>query len=283
MLRDRRTRRGGIGGTCQTINADLIVLTTHGRGGVARMWLGNVADALLRHGCVPVLVVRPRDPPPRLEHALPITRILVPLDGSPLAEQVLEPACALGDRFGAGYLLLHVFGAFPAGGYATTLTQIEQRARTDIQTYLNNVADRLRVDGRVVDTAVCSEEQPALAILETTRQHGADLIALADAWTQRGAPVAVGQRGRYRACSRYTGAAVSSSEAHDGTIACRWVSLGTTGTYAGKRAPLGTTTCLRLRRRIQNKPQTQPKIVYRTQPCAQKRLQRIHFDDSHER
>lgn len=165
------------------IHADLIVLTTHGRGGMARMWLGSVADTLLRHGGVPVVVVRPLDTPPLLEPGAPITRILIPLDGSALAEQVLDPACALGDRVGASYLLLHVFPAFPVSGYASgvdaaTLTQMEQRARADMEDYLTTVAARLRAAGRVVDTAVCSDEQPASAILETARQRGADLIAV---------------------------------------------------------------------------------------------------------
>lgn len=37
---------------------DLIIIATHGRSGVSRLFLGSVADRLLRHAPVPVLMVR---------------------------------------------------------------------------------------------------------------------------------------------------------------------------------------------------------------------------------
>ena len=39
--------------------ADLVVMTTHGRGGLSRVWLGSVADHMVRHSPVPVVLVRP--------------------------------------------------------------------------------------------------------------------------------------------------------------------------------------------------------------------------------
>lgn len=38
--------------------ADLIVMGSHGRGGVERLLLGSVAESVVRHACCPVLVVR---------------------------------------------------------------------------------------------------------------------------------------------------------------------------------------------------------------------------------
>jgi nucleotide-binding universal stress UspA family protein len=43
----------------RTKPADLIVMTTHGRGPMSRFWLGSVAVELMRHGPVPILLVRP--------------------------------------------------------------------------------------------------------------------------------------------------------------------------------------------------------------------------------
>ncbi|MFB0559201.1 MAG: universal stress protein [Dehalococcoidales bacterium] len=40
--------------------ADLIIMSTHGRSGVTRWVFGSVADRVLRHSKVPVLVVPPR-------------------------------------------------------------------------------------------------------------------------------------------------------------------------------------------------------------------------------
>jgi nucleotide-binding universal stress UspA family protein len=66
--------------------ADLIVMSSHGYSGLARWLLGSVAEKVLHAAPCPVLVVRSPEP---------ITRLLVTLDGSALAEQVLGPALAL--------------------------------------------------------------------------------------------------------------------------------------------------------------------------------------------
>ena len=42
-------------------DSDLIVMSTHGRGGLTRMWLGSVADAVVRQSSTPVLLVRPSE------------------------------------------------------------------------------------------------------------------------------------------------------------------------------------------------------------------------------
>jgi len=76
----------------QNGKADLIVMTTHGRGPVDRFFLGGVADELVRQAAVPVLLVRPRDPAHGIVEEPLLEHVLVPLDGSSLAERVLEPA-----------------------------------------------------------------------------------------------------------------------------------------------------------------------------------------------
>lgn len=54
---------GVIGDTIQdyaiSLHADLIAMSTHGRGGLARLVIGSVADQLIRHSKVPILLVRP--------------------------------------------------------------------------------------------------------------------------------------------------------------------------------------------------------------------------------
>src|SRR5262245_9443265 len=65
----------------------LIVMTTHGRGGISRAWLGSVADELVRSINIPTLLLRPQQRegsgttiPFQLDH------ILIPLDGSETSE-----------------------------------------------------------------------------------------------------------------------------------------------------------------------------------------------------
>ena len=108
--------------------------------------------------------------------------ILVPLDGSALAERILPPATALGALTNAAFTLLQVV-APEAAGYETdwptarpaagTLKAIQAAA----QTYLYHVAERLGAQSLKVQTAVISG-QPVPAILEYACDHHVDLIAL---------------------------------------------------------------------------------------------------------
>lgn len=88
--------------------ADMIVMTSHGRTGFGRWVFGSVAEHVARQAEVPVLMLRERQlpcwtdgpelvempPPPGQGGPVPVLRVLVPLDGSPLAETVLDPAAS---------------------------------------------------------------------------------------------------------------------------------------------------------------------------------------------
>ncbi len=81
----------------EQVDADLVVMTSHGRGPLNRLWLGSVTDGLVRHTTVPVLIVRPREDEEMVLQAMPRPlRILVPLDGSETSEEVLERLSLLG-------------------------------------------------------------------------------------------------------------------------------------------------------------------------------------------
>jgi nucleotide-binding universal stress UspA family protein len=73
------------------VAADLIVMSTHGRTGLARFALGSVADRVVRAGEAPVLLLRsfPTDIRCLTTYGSDLRRALVPLDGSPLAASVL--------------------------------------------------------------------------------------------------------------------------------------------------------------------------------------------------
>ena len=97
---------------------ELIVMCTHARSGPSRLFLGSVADRLVRELHYPFLLVRPSTPAAEVE--LPATaRVLVPLDGSPPAESVLDEV----ERrfFRPGLATLHLVravdpvAAFPIG------------------------------------------------------------------------------------------------------------------------------------------------------------------------
>ncbi|HEU5208662.1 MAG TPA: universal stress protein [Longimicrobiales bacterium] len=150
---------------------DLIVMTTHGRGGISRAWLGSVADALVRRTSVPVLLLRPRDEDVVMTCEPQTSHMLIPLDGSDLSEGILSPALALAQLSGARITLLQVMAPQPVDSDARS----ERRAA---QRYLESVARRVAADIEI-DIAVETHASPAVAILEYAGLHGADLIALA--------------------------------------------------------------------------------------------------------
>jgi len=166
-------------------SADLVVMTTHGYGMLARAWMGSVADKLVRHLPTPVLLVRPHaEALDLLEvvHERGFEHVLIPLDGSALAEEILEPALALGTLMEAEYTLMEAIEA-PVLGYAPSpqVAGLDERAlerwRAEARAYLERVAGRMRARGLVVRTRVTSAP-PALAIIDAARKHTADLIAL---------------------------------------------------------------------------------------------------------
>jgi nucleotide-binding universal stress UspA family protein len=86
--------------------ADLIAMASHGRGALGRAIFGSVADRVSRSATVPVLILRTQTE--EAGHTPAIRRIVVPLDGSPLAERALPAATALARQFRAP---LHVVRA----------------------------------------------------------------------------------------------------------------------------------------------------------------------------
>jgi nucleotide-binding universal stress UspA family protein len=89
-----------------TIDADLIAMTTHGRGAVGRAIFGSVADRVARSSSIPVLLARPRAAG---APAVPeFRRIVVPLDGSERAEAALPVAADLAGALGIPIRLMRV-------------------------------------------------------------------------------------------------------------------------------------------------------------------------------
>lgn len=180
---------GRIVNRAREIDADLVVMTSHGRTGLSRMWLGSVADGLIRHSNVPVLLLRPADAPARRSFAHQLYKhILVPLDGSAASEEVLPAALALAKCGGARVSLLRVVALIPLVsaqavapfGYASPafsdLAIAEMKAGAEQQ--LNGAAARIRDEGTDVDVHVVVEMSVAQTILDYARTHGVDMIAL---------------------------------------------------------------------------------------------------------
>lgn len=165
------------------VEADLIAMSTHGRSGVSRWVFGSVADRVLRGATCPVLLVRAGFAQSRTAYG----RILVPLDGSELAEQVLPYVKALIRpnhtrvflvsvlTTGLGDRTVALLTSYPPGlRLATTALR---HAEVQWRGYLRSVAAALREHGAVVDVAV-QQGSPADEILAYAAEVEADLISM---------------------------------------------------------------------------------------------------------
>ena len=101
--------------TQQDIGGDLIAMGTHGRGGLARVRLGSIAESVLHQAEVPILTVGPRMKlTPTVEK---IRRVLCPVNYSPSSQTSLEHAAALAAVTGSELTVAHIDEA-PLGNNA---------------------------------------------------------------------------------------------------------------------------------------------------------------------
>jgi nucleotide-binding universal stress UspA family protein len=170
----------------EDVEADMVVMTTHGRGAIGRAFLGSVADRLVRTLEVPIILLRPQAgaaaPPEKLDWSP--REIVAGLDGSRLAEAVLPPAVELARLFRVTVTLVRVVQPlavvtepplpFPVG-YEE---QITESLRREAQNYLDSVAEVLRKDGVEATGVARIGWSTAETLLEVTPE-GAGLLAIA--------------------------------------------------------------------------------------------------------
>jgi len=185
---DTRVELGPVARTLIAIadqdGADLVALTTHGRGAWQRAWLGSVADGIVRGAHRPVLLIREGSESESLfEDESSPGHVVVPLDGSKASENVLEPLISiLPAQNGKVTLVTVLLRPFPL---ATTYlphaleeqTLLEERQRR-AKEHLQEVAGRWNPLGVEVETRVLTADDAASAILAFSEEAEADLLAL---------------------------------------------------------------------------------------------------------
>ena len=160
---------------------DLIVISTHGRSGLTRLSLGSVTDSLIRHTTIPVLVVKSPASYLNPQVSGPFNRIVVPLDGSTLAEQILPRVLELAILEEAEITLLTILvpQTYSQKEIADPSLPWWEKDISLAQTYLSNVATRLRRRGVTVTTDIVIAENVASAIGDFASREKADMIAIA--------------------------------------------------------------------------------------------------------
>lgn len=161
---------------------DVIALATHGRSGLRRWVYGSVAEKVLHTTHTPLLLLRPTEEQPPLPPGL--TRIVVPLDGSPLAESVLPVAETLARRCGAPLVLLRVVESFPVSfadptgmagiNYQAVLDGLQEAA----ESYLRHAAATLQGKALPVQW-LAPMGTPAEKIVSDAHDHPGSLVVMA--------------------------------------------------------------------------------------------------------
>lgn len=166
-------------GYAEREDVDLIVMGTHGRSGLAHLFLGSVAERVVREATCPVLTVRADRNTDTVPEAKPVRRILAPVDFSERAEVALKHAVALAERYDATVDVLHAVDVpalpdlYDVGIIAVTPDLVE-RSRTALAGLVEQVIPEA-YRGQVV----VQVDTPVAAILDVARDQDTDLIVMA--------------------------------------------------------------------------------------------------------
>jgi nucleotide-binding universal stress UspA family protein len=163
-------------------NIDQIVMATHGCSGIKRWTHGSMAERVLQSASVPVLLVRGRENASKdTQEPMPCRRILIPLDGSEMAEHVLPMVITIAQALDAELVffqvpIAHVHG-WMTGEWFVPIKGVLATAERDAHEYLGEVCSRLKKQGLRV-TAATMMGSVAESIIDYAEANHVDLVAM---------------------------------------------------------------------------------------------------------
>ena len=178
---DTALREGAVAGQilemARSLPADLLVMGTHGQGGLERLVLGSVTESVLRKAPCPVLTI------PHEERATsgpaPFKRVLYATDFSPAADHALAYALALAEEAQGVLILVHVMEgptlAATTSGLPVNMSRLTEDLAKDAQRALRNAVPAAARDWCATEEVVAFG-RPADEILRVAREREAQLI-----------------------------------------------------------------------------------------------------------
>jgi nucleotide-binding universal stress UspA family protein len=165
-----------------THDADLIVLSTHGAGGLNQWSLGGTVQKVIATTHASVLIVPARWP---ASDSVRLQRMLVPLDCSPRAECILPAATELARAHGAQLILAHVVAEPemprrlpPSSEDLNLIERITQRNHGEARRYLLDIQQRLSASAGSIEVQIVVSPRRIQALRNLAREHQVDLIIL---------------------------------------------------------------------------------------------------------
>ena len=165
------------------IDADLVIMTTHGAGGFTPDWLGSVADSVIRHSHRPVLALPENDA--HLGETFTPRRILVTLDGSTLANAILPIARDVAIAFGAQIDLIRIVAPYVPGDVIATLSADRpdpfgvDAESVHAKKSLDDAAAELHKVGIKTTVTVRVDLAPTRCLLDHVKETEPDCLAIA--------------------------------------------------------------------------------------------------------
>ena len=156
-------------------SSTIVMISSHGRSGVTRWAMGSVAEKVLQATNIPLLIIRDQTGegisltegdknPEDWRTLLNVANIIIPLDGSPLSEQVIPHATVLANSLGV----------------PVTPIRVSNSPNDDSENieYLKNVAKGIRDAGLQSNDGDVLHGNPATAIIQMTETIPNSLVAM---------------------------------------------------------------------------------------------------------
>jgi nucleotide-binding universal stress UspA family protein len=169
----------------QNRGVKLIILSSHGRSGLSQWGISSITQKIIFSAPTSVLIIRAHQPAASDLEELRYTQIMVPLDGSRRAENVLPMVTVLARYHRSQIHIVHVVKT-PEMARQMPLVQedvdlsdrIVARNREEAIRYLDQVRTHSPLEGIDVQTHLLTSDNAAAALHELTEQAHIDLVAL---------------------------------------------------------------------------------------------------------
>lgn len=166
------------------VNADLIVMTTHGRTGIERRRFGSVASVVAHHAGCPVVLAR-GEPGEYVPRQLPLERVILAVDGTERPEDVRALALRLGALAHPSFRIVYTLSpalvsqlASAGGEEDGAVEDRERQLMVRAESYVCRIASQLRAAGLRAEVLVSVSDEPPRALLDAAEREGARAIVL---------------------------------------------------------------------------------------------------------
>lgn len=163
-------------------NGTLIAMATHGRSGINRWMMGSVAEKVLRGTKAPLFLVRAGDDA-TVKPAAVVKSILVPLDGSELAESALPTVSEVAQKLDAEVVLCRAYelaatAYYGSEDYLPKYDEMLRELKEEVETYLTKKAEAFKAGGPAKVSWIALEGSGADEIVRCANAHPDTLVAM---------------------------------------------------------------------------------------------------------